>query len=145
MRLDEGLLLEKYPGMIKGFFQLACTEAKGTFRNQFEQFRQAFCQQLQAVGLHQVQFQKAHFEVLQNLRQRTPQQAFLTHQDYAALCAQHRVDAHGALDSAWLLDILDKLGVIVHFPDIAEMDITSSIRAGSPMACTRLCITSKRA
>ncbi len=122
VRLDEGLLLEKYPGMIKGFFQLACTEAQGAFRSQFQQFRQAFCQQLQAVGLHQVQFQTAHFEVLQNLRQRTPQQAFLTHQDYAALCAQHRVDAHGALDSAWLLDILDKLGVIVHFPDMDEMD-----------------------
>jgi GTPase SAR1 family protein len=122
VRLDEGLLLEKYPDMIKGFFQLACTEAQGKFRSQFEQFQQAFCQQLQAVGLHQVIFQKAHFEVLQNLRQRTPQQAFLTHQDYAALCAQHRVDAHGALDSSWLLGILDKLGVIVHFPDMDDVD-----------------------
>jgi GTPase SAR1 family protein len=122
VRLDESLLLDKYPGMIKGFFQLACTEAKGAFRNQFQQFHQAFCQQLQKVGLHQVQFQKAHFEVLQNLRQRTPQQAFLTHLDYAALCAEHRVDAHSALDSAWLLDILDKLGVIVHFPDMEEVD-----------------------
>jgi GTPase SAR1 family protein len=122
VRLDEGLLLEKYPGMIKGFFQLACTEAQGSFRNQFDQFKQAFCQQLQAVGLHQVQFQKAHFAVLQNLRERTPQQAFLTHQDYAALCAQHRVDAHGVLGSKWLLDILDKLGVIVHFPEMIEME-----------------------
>jgi GTPase SAR1 family protein len=122
VRLDESLLLEKYPGMIKGFFQLACTEAQGSFRNQFEQFRQAFCLQLQAVGLHQVQFQKAHFAVLQNLRQRTPKQAFLTHQDYDSLCAEHRVDEHGALDRAWLLDILDKLGVIIHFPDIVEMD-----------------------
>lgn len=122
VRLDESLLLEKYPGMIKGFFQLACTEARGTFRSQFEQFNIAFCQQLQAVGFHQVQFQQAHFAVLQNLRQRTPSQAFLTHQDYAALCAQHSVDAHGTLGSVWLLDILDKLGIIVHFPDMFEME-----------------------
>jgi GTPase SAR1 family protein len=86
VRLDEALLLEKYPAMIKGFFQLACTQAQGAFRNQFEQFKTAFCQQLQAVGLHQVLFGEAHFAVLENLRQRTPQQAFLSHQDYAAVC-----------------------------------------------------------
>jgi GTPase SAR1 family protein len=120
--LDQGLLQDKYPGMIKGFFQLSCTKAQDSFRNQFDQFRQVFCQQLQAVGLHQVQFQNAHFAVLQNLRERTPQQAFLTHDDYRALCAQHRVDAHGVLDSAWLLDILDKLGVIVHFPEMNETE-----------------------
>jgi GTPase SAR1 family protein len=122
VRLDENLLMEKYPGMIQGFFQLSTTEAQGAFRNQFGQFKQAFCQQLQAVGLHQVQFQKAHFAVLQNLRQRTPKQAFLTHADYAALCNEQRIDDHGVLNSAWLLDILDKLGVIVHFPDMVETE-----------------------
>ena len=118
VRLDEALLLEKYPAMIKGFFQLACTQAQGNFRNQFEQFKTAFCQQLQAVGLHQVLFGEAHFAVLENLRQRTPQQAFLSHQDYADVCEKHRVAPDGGLDRAWLLDILDKLGVIVHFPDL---------------------------
>ena len=118
VRLDEALLLEKYPAMIKGFFQLACTEAKGRFRNQFEHFKAAFCQQLQAVGLHQVLFGKAHFAVLENLHQRTPQQAFLSHQDYADVCTEHGVAQEGGLDRVWLLDILDKLGVIVHFPDM---------------------------
>jgi AAA15 family ATPase/GTPase/GTPase SAR1 family protein len=118
VRLDEALLLEKYPNIIKGFFQLACTQAQGRFRNQFEQFQTAFCQQLQAVGLHQVLFEKAHFAVLENLRQRTPQQAFLSHQDYADVCTEHGVAQEGGLDRVWLLDILDKLGVIVHFPDM---------------------------
>lgn len=122
VRLDENLLMGKYPGMIQGFFQLSTTEAKRTFRNQFDAFKQALCQQLQAVGLHQVQFQQAHFAVLQNLRQRTPQQAFLTHQDYDQLCNEHRVNEHGVLNSVWLLDILDKLGVIIHFPDITETE-----------------------
>jgi GTPase SAR1 family protein len=122
VRLDEALLLAKYPDMIQGFFQLSATEAQGAFLSQFEQFKQVFCQQLQAVGLHQVQFQKAHFAVLQNLRQRTPKQAFLTHADYAALCNEQRIDEHVALNSAWLLDILDKLGVIVHFPDMVETE-----------------------
>jgi GTPase SAR1 family protein len=118
VRLDEALLLEKYPSMIKGFFQLACTEAQGRFRNQFEQFKAAFCQHLQAVGLHQVLFEKAHFAVLENLRQRTPHQAFLSHQDYDDVCEENSVAQVGGLDRAWLLDILDKLGVIVHFPDM---------------------------
>ena len=123
VQLDQGLLASKYPGMIQGFFQLACTEAQGTFRNQFEQFQAAFCQQLQAVGLHQVKFEKAHFEVLQNLKKRTPKESFLSKTDYATLCHDHKVDQHAVLDADWLLKILDQLGVIVHFPDMAaEMD-----------------------
>jgi GTPase SAR1 family protein len=122
VRLDEALLMEKYPDMICGFFQLSCTDTSDKFRSRFEEFNAAFCQQLQAVGLHQVQFMKPHFAVLKNLRERTPSQAFLTHADYNALCDAQKVDAHGALDRHWLLDILDKLGVIVHFPDMIEMD-----------------------
>ena len=122
VRLDEALLMEKYPDMIGGFFQLSCTDTADKFRSRFEEFHAAFCQQLQAVGLHQVQFMKPHFAVLQNLRERTPSQAFLTHDDYNGLCDEEKVDAHGALDRHWLLDILDKLGVIVHFPDMDEMD-----------------------
>jgi GTPase SAR1 family protein len=121
VRLDEALLQEKYPGMIKGFFQLACTEAKSTFRNQFEQFREAFCDQLQNVGLHQVRFQSSHFKVLQNLRQRTPSEAFLTQRAYTILCQQQGIKESEPLNSEWLLDILDKLGVIVHFPAMPEM------------------------
>jgi hypothetical protein len=118
VRLDEALLMEKYPSMIKGFFQLSCTQAQGSFRSQFEQFKQTFCQQLQAVGLHQVMFAKAHFAVLDNLRRRTPQQAFLSHQDYVQLCAENHIAEQGGLDKTWLLNILDKLGVIVHFANM---------------------------
>jgi GTPase SAR1 family protein len=122
VRLNESLLIEKYPNMICGFFQVSCTNVKGKFHSQFEQFHHAFCKQLQAVGLHQVQFMKPHFAVLQTLRERTPGQAFLTHADYNTLCDEQKVDEYGALDRNWLLDILDKLGVIVHFPDMIEMD-----------------------
>ena len=123
VQLDQSLLTSKYPGMIAGFFQLACTEAQGAFRNQFEQFKAAFCQQLQAVGLHQVLFEKAHFSVLQNLQQRTPKESFVSKIDYATLCREHKVDQQTVLDGNWLLKILDQLGVIVHFPDMAdEMD-----------------------
>ncbi len=122
VRLDESLLMEKYPTMIKGFFQLSCTDAQARFRSQFEQFQQIFCEQLQAVGLHQVLFQKEHFAVLENLRRRTPQQAFLSHQDFAQLCAENHIAEQGGLDRAWLLDILDKLGVIVHFANMTGMD-----------------------
>jgi GTPase SAR1 family protein len=122
VRLDESLLMDKYPGMIGGFFQLSCTDVSDKFRSRFEEFHETFCEHLQKVGLHQVQFMKPHFAVLQNLRERTPSQAFLTHADYNALCDVQKVDAHGALDRHWLLDILDKLGVIVHFPDMVEMD-----------------------
>jgi C-terminal of Roc, COR, domain len=122
VRLDENLLMEKYPCMIGGFFQLSCTDTSSKFRSRFEEFHSVFCQQLQQVGLHQVQFMKPHFAVLQNLRERTPSQAFLTHADYKTLCDAQQVDAHGALDRNWLLDILDKLGVIGYFPDMIEMD-----------------------
>jgi hypothetical protein len=121
LNLDMGLLSKKYQN-IAGYFPLSCTQAQGAYRNHAQAFKNAFCRQLQALETHQVKFTPAQFAVLEDLRQRTPKAAFLSEAEFTALCVAQNIGDAGIQNRAWLLDLLDKLGVIVHFPQLSSLD-----------------------
>lgn len=121
LNLEMATLRQKYQNIVS-FHQISCTEAQGTFKSQFDLFRKEFCQQLQAVGTHQMLFTQAQSGVLDSIRQLTLTNTFLSQEQYNALCDEHGVAETGVQNHAWLLDILDKLGVIIHFPELPFSD-----------------------
>lgn len=121
LNLNMAALTQKYPHIVD-FFPLSCTQATGTHAPQFAVFRQAFEQQLQKVGTHQMLFSEPQFAVLQALRELTAKTSFIKHEEFNALCDQHKVQTGGIQNRPWLLDVLDKLGVIVHFPQLKFLD-----------------------
>ncbi len=121
LNLDMGLLKKKYPN-IAGYFPLSCTHALGKYQTHAQDFKDEFCHQLQKLETHQVKFTLAQFAVLENLRRRTPLAAFLSQSEFIALCAEQNITETGTQNRDWLLDIFDKLGVIIHFSKLACLD-----------------------
>ncbi len=117
IHLDMNYLTEKYPN-ISGFYSLSCIHAQDSYKAKFDSFKQDFCLQLQQVGTHQMLFTPEQFAVLEELRDYSSQHAFLPHKEFEAMCAKHGVSESGELNREWLLDILDKLGVVIHFPKL---------------------------
>ena len=105
-------LEEAYPN-IRGFYPISCTKSFG-----IDEFKNALVEQLKAVGVAQVKFAKSHFAVLKDLRALSTKEQFLPKESFEKLCSQYGVAKDEALNRDWLLDILDKLGVIIHFPQI---------------------------
>ncbi|MGZ5560556.1 MAG: COR domain-containing protein [Methylobacter sp.] len=107
----------KYPN-IKGFYSLSCTGAKTGHQLQFDCFKKALAEQLQAVGMHQIKFTKEQAKVLDELRQYSPDQAFLSADDFNRICEKYSVSNEGELNRDWLVDIFDTLGVMLHFEEL---------------------------
>ncbi len=110
-------LKQKYPN-IKGFYPLSCTEAKTSYKSQFDFFKQEFVKQLQSVGIHQMRFTVAHAKVLDELQRFSPEHAFLSENDFNQICDKHDISVDGELNRNWLVDIFDKLGVMLHFEEL---------------------------
>jgi hypothetical protein len=121
LNLDMGMLTEKYPNIV-GYYPLSCTQAHGAYLSHANAFREAFSHQLLALSTHQVMFTQSQFEVLQNLRKLTLSQSFLPKTDFELLCEKHGIGENATQGRRWLLDILDKLGVIIHFPQLPFAD-----------------------
>lgn len=118
--LDMNHLKEKHPNIV-GLYPLCCTDLE-KYAPQMAIFREAFEEQLVKVGTHQLLFAPSHFKVLEALRERSPKASFLERSEFESLCAEYKVDDEGELGREWLLNLLDKLGVIIHFPDIPSLD-----------------------
>jgi hypothetical protein len=121
VNLDMGHLRDKYPSIV-GFYPLSCTQAQTAYKTKFASFQEDFCEQLRQVGTHQMLFTQEQFAVLQDLRPYQAQSAFLKQDEFTALCQRHGIGEDGVQNRAWLLDILDKLGVVIHFPQLAYLD-----------------------
>lgn len=119
LNINMANLREKYPNIVR-YFPLSCLHATTSHQSHFKAFYDEFCQQLRALGLHQVMFTPPQFGVLQALRQNPA--SFLSKRKFEALCKKHNVGNDGVHNRAWLLDILDKLGTIIHFPTLPFID-----------------------
>ncbi len=117
VNLDMNYLREKYPNIVD-FYPVSCTKCHDNFKAEFERFRRDFIKQLRVVGMHRIMFTKRHFAVLESVRDLSPKQTFLPKDTYEALCRENAIEENGDLDQRWLLDLLDKLGVIIHFPSL---------------------------
>ena len=131
LNLDMAQLRSKYDN-VEDFFPLSCTKAKGAYRSHAEAFKTAFCTQLKALETHQVKFTEQQFAVLQALRERTPHKAFLAEQEFAALCDAQNIGDEGIQNRTWLLDLFDKLGVIIHFKELAQRAVCSNAYVLNP-------------
>ena len=118
VNLNMYTLSEKYPNII-GFYPISCTKAAGEYQSHFRTFRNKFILQLQEVGTDQVYFTKDQFSVLKAVRKRSLQNAFLKQTEFNSICDERQIGAEGVKN---LLDLFDKLGEVIHFPQMAGLD-----------------------
>jgi small GTP-binding protein len=121
VNLDMATLKEKHPHVI-GFYPLSCTQYKEGYAPHFQRFQADIVKGIQELDLHTVRFGKNHHSVLNALAQRSSRESFLIKTAWVDLCNASGVTEQGPLNQKWLLDILDKLGLIIHFPELAVLD-----------------------
>lgn len=121
VNLDMAALKEKH-GNVLDFYPLSCTKYQEEYAAHFQRFQSDLIKQVAELGVHTVRFGKAHLAVLDELTNRSGTESFLKKTAWLALCQGSGLAEQGDLNQAWLLDLFDKLGVIVHFPKIAALD-----------------------
>ncbi|XCN72813.1 MAG: COR domain-containing protein [Candidatus Electrothrix aestuarii] len=121
VNLDMARLKEKHPNVL-GFYPLSCTKWQNEYAPEFQRFQKDLSKEVAELGVHQIRFGKAHLAVLDELTERSGTESFLPKTDWLDLCADKGLAEQGDLNQAWLLDLFDKLGVIVHFPKLAALD-----------------------
>lgn len=119
LNIDISFLREKYPNIID-YFALSCAQARASYASHFNNFFAEFVDQLRKVGTHQLQFSIAQFKVLTSLGEQAQKSHFLTYREFERLCDSHDV-VEGDHSRQSLVDILDKLGVIINFPRLSSM------------------------
>jgi GTPase SAR1 family protein len=120
VNLDMNALKEKYPNIV-GFYSLSCTDQTPKFTQRFAAFQTELVEHLQAIGTHQVYFTDEQFNVLKTVREQSPKQAFLSHEKFDQLCNANNIGQEGLSKQAFL-GLLDSLGEVIHFPDLARLD-----------------------
>ncbi|MCI5124467.1 MAG: hypothetical protein D3925_08330, partial [Candidatus Electrothrix sp. AR5] len=121
VNLDMARLKEKHDNVL-GFYPLSCTKYQDEYALEFQRFQKDLSKEAAELGVHQIRFGKAHLAVLDELTDLSGTESFLPKIDWLALCAGKGLAEQGDLNQAWLLDLFDKLGVIVHFPKLAALD-----------------------
>ena len=117
VNLDMNALREKYPNILD-FYPISCTATEQGYLNRFQTFHDDLVENLKRVDTHQVMFTDKQFTMLQTLRERARNSAFLDYEAFDTLCIEHEIGKVG-LDKTAFLGLLDSLGEIVHFPDLA--------------------------
>jgi small GTP-binding protein len=121
VNLNMTALKEKH-GNVLDFYPLSCTKYQEEYKLHFQRFQADLIKQVAELGVHTVRFGKAHLAVLDELTSRSSTESFLKKTAWLDLCQGSGLAEQGDLNQAWLLDLFDKLGVIVHFPNIAALD-----------------------
>ena len=121
VNLNLATLRDKYSNIVD-FYPLSCTSSEEKYKARLAAFRSELVEQLQAVDTRQVYFTDAQFTVMQNLKQCSLKTAFLAHDDFRKICNKQQIASEGPQDQNWLLDLFDKLGVVIHFPQLARLD-----------------------
>ena len=118
---DMAALKEKHENVLD-FYPLSCTKYQEEYAAHFQRFQADLIKQVAELGVHTVRFGKAHLAVLDELTNRSSTESFFKKTAWLDLCQGSGLAEQGDLNQAWLLDLFDKLGVIVHFPNIAALD-----------------------
>ena len=114
VNLDLTTLKQKFPN-IAGFYSLSCTQAKGEYREEFELFRKKFARNLKVLGQNVQRFSPEQFKVLKTIEHNAAQDDFLNERRFGEICKANSVAMEGPSSRDSLLDILDKLGIVMHF------------------------------
>ena len=114
VNLDLRTLKEKYPN-IAGFYSVSCTEAKGAFEYEFELFRKKFAANLKSLGEQAERFSPEQFNTLKAIEERAARDDFLSESGFDKICEANHIAMTGPGGRDSLLDIFDKLGIVMHF------------------------------
>ena len=114
VNLDLRTLTGKYPN-IAGFYPLSCTQAKCAFKAEFALFYKKFGAQLKALGEAAERFSPDEFTVLKAIESKAAKKDFLSQAGFNKLCAANGIAMEGPSGRDRLLDIFDKLGIVMHF------------------------------
>ena len=117
VNLDLRTLMEKYPN-IAGFYSISCTQAKGSHKDEFELFRKKLGAQLKALGERAERFSEAEFKVLKAIESKADKEDLLSEAGFDEICTANGIPMEGPSGRGRLLDIFDKLGIVMHFPDL---------------------------
>ena len=117
VNLDLRTLVEKYPN-ITGFYSISCTQAKSRFKDEFALFRKKLGEQLKALGDRAERFSEAEFNVLKSIENKANQEDLLSEAGFDEVCAANGIPMGGPSGRHRLLDIFDKLGIVMHFPNL---------------------------
>ena len=117
MDWDRARLKRKYLSLhFIGFYQLSCIHLDRC-RHDFEKFKMDLQATLAEVGTVQQKFTPEEFAVLGALRRHSSQETFFRKDRYEALCSEQGVTGQNDL-----LTLFDKLGLVIHFPDLPRLD-----------------------
>ena len=114
VNLDLRTLKEKYPNIVD-FYPMSCTQAKTTFKARFDLFREEFAAKLKAFGEQAERFTPSQFSVLRSVQEKAAKDDFLSESSFDAICIANGIAMEGAGGRDGLLDIFDKLGIVMHF------------------------------
>jgi GTPase SAR1 family protein len=114
VNLDLTTLTQKFPN-ISGFYPLSCTQAKGIRKQEFELFRREFEANLKALGQNVQHFSPEQFKVLKTIEQDAAHDDFLNERRFDEICKANGIAMEGPGGRDSLLDIFDKLGIVMHF------------------------------
>ncbi|MFZ2725073.1 MAG: COR domain-containing protein [Methylococcaceae bacterium] len=120
MDLNISYLKQKYPNIVS-IHGLSCIRARSSFQLKFEAFKQEFCQQIQEINSHQILFTAEQFTALESLRYYLTKTTFLSRLQFEEICTDQGISSKGIQNSAWLLAILDNLGLVIHFPQLENL------------------------
>lgn len=115
VNLEMSTLKEKYPNIL-GFHGVSCTEAKGRYKDAFNHFANEFNEALIRLGEHGERFTEAQFKVLKSVQEAASGSDFLPQEKFDTLCADAGIASGVAGGREGLLDLFDKLGIVMHFP-----------------------------
>ncbi len=119
LNLDMHMLHRKYLNIV-GFYPLSCTEYKEAFKSQFKVFRDALIAQLNDASLNRLSLTETQFRIMQQLEQLSEHEPFLEKEKFKEICVEHGLtDEQTTRD---YLNLLDTLGVVLHFRTIGELD-----------------------
>ncbi|KAF5435535.1 hypothetical protein C5S35_10775, partial [Candidatus Methanophagaceae archaeon] len=110
--VNRRFLQEKYKG-IKGFYSVSCAKREG-----LDGFSEALSKALADVELIKTTWATSWFNVKTQLENMT--EYFISYEQYEEMCVKENITEKSAQDT--LVDLLNHLGVILHFKDFELLD-----------------------
>lgn len=126
LALDEAKLQQKYPNIV-GFYPLSCTNWDNQRRDNdryyhwFKAFRAALLGEVVKIAEDNVLFAKEQ-AVMEAVRQLAEDQDYIGQARFQQICSEQGFDTDPAQRKN-LLELLDLLGVVVHFEDLGIDDL----------------------
>jgi hypothetical protein len=121
VHIDTYSLTLLFPNIID-FFPLSCLEAQGTHKAEFQRFSREFFGLLEGPILtRQALLTESEHEILKVTQSSADNAPFLNMQKFNQICKDYNIESEGG-STNHLIDLFDKLGVVIHFGDIPILD-----------------------